>query len=645
MRFRPLFQFSCAAALVICAASLTLASPQSAQLDRDYHVVAGERHGASFFPAARHAEVEYEAGANLNFDRFHTVDVMYEWLRRWERRYPEIFEVFEVAKSFGGQPILQVTITNKATGPATDKPAAFFEGGRHSGEITSSESVMWLMQHLLTSYGNDPEITHLIDTKAIYLKPQNNPDGSNLYLHTAQSNRSSVRPIDNDGDGLFDEDPGNDLDGDGVIRQMRWKPEDGSANMVLDERDPSGRMMRQARDDEEGIWRVGREGFDDDGDGRSDEDGIGGLDLHRNYVENWRPMPGRERTGRGWTQGGAGEYPLSEPETRAVVMFLLENPNVSVANSMDTTVPMHLRPPSTSKSEERMYPEDLAYYEYFDELGIEITGYGRAGDVYYEYGTGGGRINPETGEARRPNPLFGHGPDFGYWYYGSIWYGDELWNGGRMDDLNGDGEEDRLDALWWNDNENQGPGTMVQDWTSAMHPELGEVEVGGFHPKFFSQNAPPFLLEKWAKNQALFNLALAMHMPELQIDDVAVAPGEAPDGDTSDEPGEIYDVTVSFTNVGKLPSALRQAQLVKIVREDTVELEFDEMADGEAPGVSIVDPRFGDKSIYAAWIQPDETKQVTFKVRVAPEQQLPVSGTAHLLSTRGGHITARFTIR
>ena len=288
-----------------------------------------------------------------------------------------------------------------------------------------------------------------------------------------------------------------------------------------------------------------------------------------------------------------------------------------------------------------MFPEDLAYYEYFDSLGMSITGYPWAGDVFHDYSNRrDGDTDPMAG-----SPLFGHSPDFGYWYYGSIWYGDELWNGGRMDDLNGDGEEDRLDALWWNDNENRGPGTLFQDWTPATHPELGQVEVGGFHPKFFSQNAPPYLLEKWAKNEALFNLALAMHMPELQIDGVTVAAGEAPEGDTSDAPGEVYDVTVSFTNVGKLPSALRQAQLVKIVREDTVELEFDEMANGDEPAVEIIDPRFNDKSIYAAWIQPDENKEVTFKVRVAPEQEGPVNGTAHLLSTRGGHIKARFTIR
>ena len=87
-----------------------------------------------------------------------------------------------------------------------------------------------------------------------------------------------------------------------------------------------------------------------------------------------------EATGRGFTQDGAGEFPLSEIETRAVVLFLLSHPNVSIANSMDTSVPMHLRPPSTSPSDERMYPDDLALYKTFDQKGKEITGYARAGD-------------------------------------------------------------------------------------------------------------------------------------------------------------------------------------------------------------------------------------------------------------------------
>ena len=194
----------------------------------------------------------------------------------------------------------------------------------------------------------------------------------------------------------------------------------------------------------EGIYLSSSEGIDNDGDGRINEDGIGGLDLHRNYPENWRPES--EKTGRGYTQGGAGEFPLSETETRAVTDFLLTHPNISVVNSMDTSVPMHLRPPSTSPSDERMYPEDLLWYKTFDEIGRKITGYEKAGDVYNDYGEG--------------NPLFGHGPDFGYWYYGAIWYGDEIWNGARYKDFNNDGDTNQVDMLRWDDEENRGEGFL-----------------------------------------------------------------------------------------------------------------------------------------------------------------------------------------
>ncbi|UCD23710.1 MAG: peptidase [Gemmatimonadota bacterium] len=608
----------------------SLRSQTFPESDRDtaWYSVRGERHGVSFFRQHRHPQVEYEAGETLAFDRYHTVDVMYEWLERWADQYPDIFDLYEIGRSFEGRPIMQVTITNKEIGRDVDKPAAYFEGGRHSGEVTSSESVFWLIQHLLQSYGKDEAITQLIDTKAIYLRPQNNPDGSNMYLHSAQSNRSSIRPHDSDRDGLVDEDPPEDLDGDGVIYQIRYRPDpDGEeeATSILDDRDPSGRLMRRAAPGE-GKWIVISEGIDNDGDGRFNEDGIGGLDLHRNYPENWRPDAGGDMTGRGYTQFGAGAYPLSETETRSVVLFLLSHPNVSVANSQDTRVPMHLRPPSTSKSEERMYPEDLAYYVYFDSLGMGITGYPWAGDVYYTYRTRV-PVNPFTGDSARPGPLFGHSPDFGYWYYGSIWYGDELWNGGAMEDYNDDGLLDQFDALTWDDQGNGGRG--FREWEPFEHPTLGQVEIGGFHPKFFSQNGPPEELERWARNQALFNLEMAMHLP--QVDDVATQIRvHRGDGDST-----TYEVTVSWTNSGRLPTALKQAQLVKIVQEDRVRLEFDRdlMQQGEET-VRIVTPSRRNKVIAAGWTEPGETKSVTFQVRT---YGVPgVEGTVHVMSTRGG---------
>lgn len=622
-----------AASLALALFTMPVAAQQTvpveAERDTAWYTVSGERHGLSYFPRVRHEGVEYEAGERLTFDRFHTVDVVNEWLRRWAERYPEIMDLYEIGRSFEGRPIMQVTLTNKSTGTATTKPAAFFEGGRHSGEITASESVLWLMQHLLENYGRDARITALLDTKAIHMRVQNNPDGSNLYLHTAQANRSSVRPHDSDRDGLFDEDPNEDLDGDGAIYQMRWRPRNDDerrrASMVTDPRDPSGRLLRRVEEGK-GEWMVASEGIDNDRDGRFNEDGIGGLDLHRNYPENWRHDTGGDDTGRGYTQFGAGEAPLSEPETRSVVLWLLANPNISVANSMDTRVPMHLRPPSTSRSADRMYPEDLRYYEHFDTVGMRITGYPWAGDVYETYATRW-ETNPVTGDPLLPGPLFGHGPDFGYFYYGSIWYGDELWNGGMLRDVNGDGRLDDVDALAWDDSANGGRGFRA--WTPFEHPELGTVEIGGFHPKFFSQNPPAHDMERWARNQALFNLEMAYALPQLEWGGVDVRRVGA-SGDSA-----TYEVTVSWRNSGRLPTALKQAQLVKIVQEDRAQLRIDEkLTRGDGARVEIVDPQTRDKTRYTGWTEPGETKRTTFRVRVRGGEPVPV--TVRILSTRGG---------
>src|SRR5688500_1169169 len=190
-------------AVLSLTATMALAQ-QTAPRDSAFHTVAGERHGISFFPRVKHPEVEYVAGDKLTFDRYHTVDVMYTWLRRWAERYPEIVDLYEVGKSFEGRPVLQVTLTKKSTGKATDKPAAFCGGARRSGDIGASESALWLIQHLVEGYGKEPRIARLLDTKAITLRPQNAPDGSNMYLHAAQANRSTVRPHDSDRDGLLD---------------------------------------------------------------------------------------------------------------------------------------------------------------------------------------------------------------------------------------------------------------------------------------------------------------------------------------------------------------------------------------------------------------------------------------------------------
>jgi hypothetical protein len=426
-----------------------------------------------------------------------------------------------------------------------------------------------------------------------------------------------------------------------VILTMRWKDEK-KGTLIPDPRDSTGRIMKRVPAGK-GIWSTASEGIDNDLDGKITEDGIGGLDLHRNYPENWRPET--EFTGRGYTQGGAGEYPLSESETRAVVTFLLSHPNVYVVNSMDTSMPMHLRPPSTSASDDRMYPEDLSWYKTFDDIGKKITGYEKAGDVYNDYGGG--------------IPLFGHGPDFGYFQFGAIWYGDEIWNGARNKDYDGDGVIDQIDMIKWDDAENDSLGFF--EWKPAKHPVYGDIEIGGFDPKFFSQNPPAKHLEKWIRNEGLFNIEMMKYLPSLAWENIEVQKVKSYKADSAD-----YQVRVSYRNTGKLPTALKQAALVKIVKDDKVVFEISSKADssgkygykvldlerGKSPrerlyngGFFMENPESGRPiTKVVPYAQGGATVSASVTLRVYNNRTF--EGKASVLSTRGGILKDKtFTIQ
>ncbi|HOW86008.1 MAG TPA: M14 family metallopeptidase [Candidatus Aminicenantes bacterium] len=621
-----------AAALIIGLAAQEYGPPgrrQESKLPPTY-TVGGVRHGISYFPKTDYAFTKPKRAGDIDFAHYHTYDEVAAILRKWAADYPNLVDLYSVGKSFEGRDIWQITITNKATGKDTDKPAMFLEGNRHSGEVTAAESALWFAAHVLGGYGQDPALTALVDTKALYVRVKNNPDGSEMYLNTAQSNRSTVRPFDDDRDGLLDEDPPEDLDGDGFILQMRKKVEPGKGTMIVDPADPSGRLMKRVGAGK-GDYLTYPEGLDNDGDGRTNEDGIGGLDLHRNYPENWRPMPGRDLTGRGFTQGGAGEYPLSEPETRAVFSFLLEHPNVSIGQTMDTTVPMLLHGPSTSRMSESMFPEDMKIFHYFDEQGKRITGYPDAGDTYWDYANLGrddrerralaAEFGFEIPAEPRGEPLFGHSPDFGYLYYGAVWYGDELWNGGRVKDYDGDGRMTELESLRYIDEELG--GRYFKPWTKFVHPTLGQVEIGGFNPKFWRQNPPVELLEEWIAKEARFNLFLAKSLPQVKVVSAEVR-------QVRKEPGTI-EIVAFFTNEGYLPTALKMADRVKIVRPDAASIRLPEGAElaGAAARQDL------------GFLRQNEKKEVRWKIKVKPG----TSGEAEvsISSTRGG--TARTTVK
>ncbi|NUQ15451.1 MAG: hypothetical protein HUU33_09015, partial [Flavobacteriales bacterium] len=258
------------------------------------------------------------AAPPLSFDRYHGYEETANLLRAWASAHPTLARVYSIGKDFKGYDTWLIEITNQRLGQADGKPAFWADGNIDADEPSSTEVILHLAERLLSRYGTDPEITRLVDTTTFYLVPISNPYMADLYVSTPMTGIVSsinARPRDDDGDGRLDEDPPDDVDGDGQILQMRVRDPRGTFRVHA--RDP--RLLMRVRADETGEWTVHTEGLDNDGDGQFNEDWIGGVDLNRNFPFDWQPE---------WIQEGSGQYPLSEPESRNIVEFIVGHPNI-----------------------------------------------------------------------------------------------------------------------------------------------------------------------------------------------------------------------------------------------------------------------------------------------------------------------------
>lgn len=443
--------------------------------------------GALLIQAAPLAAQLVAPDGSIDLNRYYMADETNKMLAEWNARFPSLTEVEQVGTSLLGAPLMLITITNEETGPAHEKPALYVDGGLHAAELTGSSVATHVIAHLLTGYGTDPQITELLDTRTFYVRPKFNPDGSDLVLSTDLALRSSVNPVDQDRDGVADEDPGNDLDGDGWITQMRWPDPDGE--WVID--DAESRIMRRVGPETPAgavRYSMSGEGIDDDGDGRRDEDGIGGLDLNRNFPRNWEPQH---------LQPGAGDFPLSEPETYAAVRFIHDHPNITGIVHGHTSGGFVYRLPSASAPS--LFPQDDL--DQIIHLGEEYTR------------TTGRPVRPS---ATHPTEhRYGTLISWGFWDQGVIGWvpefspGPEMW----VTDYDGDGQLSEEEQLRYNDEELG--GRYFSDWTAVDHPELGAVEVGGWHRKFWGQNPPSEHLEEETSVQLPWILYLAQQAPRL----------------------------------------------------------------------------------------------------------------------------------
>jgi hypothetical protein len=93
-------------------------------------------------------------------------------------QYPDVVSPpMVLGHSVEGREILALRISDTPNVHDPSKPTVWIDGLHHAREPISGEVVLRLAEHLVTSYGNDPEVRALVDGRNLLLIPCVNPDG------------------------------------------------------------------------------------------------------------------------------------------------------------------------------------------------------------------------------------------------------------------------------------------------------------------------------------------------------------------------------------------------------------------------------------------------------------------------------------
>lgn len=476
----------------------------------------------------------------LRFDRYYTYEQVVEALRALKTAFPDFTTLDEVGRSEEGRVIYALTINNPATGTPLSKPGVYVDGNIHGNEIQAGEVCLYLANRLLTGYGNVDDITAVVDRNVFYIIPVVNVDGRAHFFedgNTPSSNRGLRIPLDDDHDGLFDEDAPDDLDGDGSITTMRIK--DPLGNMKTDPEDE--RLMIAVKPGETGTWTLlGQEGIDNDDDGQINEDAEGYVDGNRNWGLNWAPP---------YVQRGAGQYPFSGTGIRAIAEWMLARPNIVMVFAFHNSGGMYLRGPSFKAAGE--LPEgDIRLYDYlgknFEKM---VPGYRYLiswKDLYTTYGDFTDFTDNIIGS---------------YSFVGELYqvkteeYGGPLKEEEQGRSFFGGSAESNRARLKFNDYLAQ--GELYREWKPYRHPLYGDIEIGGW-VKMSTRLPHPFLLQDLVHRNASTVIFAAQNTPEVKLEVFEV----------KKTGNNLFRVRVRLVNSNAMPSVTYQTIKNKLYPPD-----------------------------------------------------------------------------
>lgn len=444
-----------------------------------------------------------------------------ERIRALSANYPDYVHTQVLTRTYGGSDIWMITI---GKGETEKKPAIAVVGGVEGKHLLGMELAIGFAENILANATVD-SVRMLLDSQVFYVFPNMSPDATERYFGSPRYESSgNARPIDNDRDGKTSEDGYEDLDKDGMITMIRI--EDPTGTYIPNPSDPRSMIQADKTKGQIGRYLVYSEGIDNDKDGYFNEDPYEGVHFNKNLTYNYTNfIP------------GAGEYAVSEIETRALLDFLYDAYNVYAVvtfgpnNNLAHSIPTPRAGLTTSATAERTTVEPSAQgrrgggsRQMTQWHAADVQSLHHVASMYKEM--------IDSPPAVRTTAGTGDFSEWAYYHYGRMSFSTPGWWVPRMERTaeantrSGNqqrvepGEDPVANYLQWADKEKIST-SIFSDWTEITHPDFPgkKVEVGGLHP-FVLHNPPAGMISDLVEKHTRFIGKLAGMAPFIGFTDV-----------------------------------------------------------------------------------------------------------------------------
>jgi len=435
-----------------------------------------------------------------------------------------------LTKTASGKDVWMLTVGN---GDVDNKPAMAVVGGVEGSHLLGVEMAIRFTESLTR------DNAAAVDKTTFYIFPNMSPDAYEQYFAALKYERSgNAKDTDDDRDGRLNEDPFDDLDGNGIVTMMRVA--DVTGDWIMHPADDRVMIRANKGKGEKGAYHYFSEGMDNDKDGKYNEDGAGGIHFNKSLTYNFP-----------YFTPGAGEHPVSELENRALLDMLYTKFNIygiftfGPGNNLST--PWKYNRAGASK---RVVTSVLR-----NDAGLNKL----ASDAYNK--TVGMKDAPASGA---------QGGDFfqwAYFHFGRLSFGTPGWwapmvKGDSTMAPNKDKNRE-VNFLRWAQQE--GLSDYFVEWKEIEHPDFPgqKVEVGGIAP-FKMMNPPVSMIDATVNKHNAFIVELASLQAGLELVNLR-----------TEEVGKgITRVTVNLYNPGTLPTHSQMGARSKWMQRLKVELDL-----------------------------------------------------------------------